>query len=57
MFGSNMVPFWTAVVAVAASLSALAAAVYTFLTYRLVRGQGEPKVVVYVSPDPDRQRC
>jgi len=37
--------FWTAVAAVAASLSALMAAIDTWLTYRLVRGQGEPKVV------------
>lgn len=29
--------------------------VYTFLTYRLVVGQGEPKVVAFVMSDPDRQ--
>lgn len=43
-----MVLFWTAVAAVAASI-------YTWLTYRLVRGQSEPKVVVYACTDPDRE--
>jgi hypothetical protein len=47
--------FWTAVAALAASASALIAAVYTWLTFRLVRSQAEPKIVVYVSADPDRQ--
>jgi hypothetical protein len=47
--------FWTVVAAVAAAVSALMAAVYTWLTFRLVRGQAEPKVVVYVCADPDRQ--
>jgi len=51
----RVILFWTAVAAVAASLSALMAAIYTWLTYRLVRGQGEPKVVVYTCIDPDRQ--
>lgn len=46
---------WTVVAAVAASISALFAAIYTLLTYRIVRSQGEPKVVVYVCGDPDRQ--
>jgi hypothetical protein len=50
-----MILFWTAVAAVAASASALFAAIYTGLTFRLVRAQGEPKVVVYVCGDPDRQ--
>lgn len=55
MFGSGMVPLWTAVAAAAASLSAVAAAIYTMLTYRLVASQGEPRVVAYVMSDPDRQ--
>jgi hypothetical protein len=46
--------FWTAVAALAASLSALFAAFYTWLTYRLVRSQREPNVVVYVKPDETR---
>jgi hypothetical protein len=50
-----MTLFWTAVAGGAAALSALMAAVYTWLTFRLVRGQAEPKVVVYVCGDPDRQ--
>jgi len=41
--------------AVAASLSALFAAVYTWLTFRLLKSQAEPKVVVYTCDDPDRQ--
>jgi hypothetical protein len=45
---------WTVVAAVAASLAALSAAVYTFLTYRLVRAQAEPNVVVYVRHDESR---
>ena len=49
-----MAMFWTAVAAVAATLSALFAAVYTWLTFRLVRGQAEPKNVVYVCTDLDR---
>ena len=37
---------WTAVAALAASLSALFAAFYTWVTFRLVRSQSEPNVVV-----------
>lgn len=55
VFSQNAFPLWTALAAVAASLSALFAAVYTFLTFRLVRMQDEPKVVVFVRNDPDRQ--
>jgi hypothetical protein len=47
--------FWTAVAAVAASTSALLAAVYTWLTYRLVKGQTEPNVVTYVRHDESRR--
>ncbi len=46
--------FWTAIAAAAASLSALFAALYTWLTLRLVRAQGEPSVVVYVRHDDSR---
>lgn len=46
--------FWTAVAALAASLSALFAAFYTGLTYRLVRSQREPNVVGYVKSDETR---
>jgi hypothetical protein len=55
MFGNEMVPFWTAVAAAAAATSAVAAAIYTFLTYRLVAAQAEPRVVAFVMSDPDRQ--
>ena len=37
---------WTAVAAAAAGVSALFAALYTWLTFRLLRSQGEPNVVV-----------
>lgn len=50
-----MIPFWTALAAAAAGLSAVAAAIYTFLTYRLVVAQGEPKVVAFVMSDSNRQ--
>jgi hypothetical protein len=50
-----MIELWTAVAAVAASVSALIAAVAAWLTFRMVREQGEPKVVVYTCADPDRQ--
>src|SRR5450759_4290869 len=46
--------FWTAIAASAASLSALLAALYTWLTFRLVRAQSEPNVVVYVRHDDSR---
>lgn len=45
---------WTAVAAAAATLSALFAAIYVWLTYRLVRAQTEPHVVVYVQHDESR---
>lgn len=46
--------FWTAFGALAAVGSALGAAIYTWLTYRLVRGQSEPNVVMYVRHDNSR---
>jgi hypothetical protein len=46
---------WTAIGAAAALVSAAFAAVYTYLTYRLVRTQGEPNVVVYVRHDDARR--
>lgn len=55
IFTQETVPFWTAVAAVAAGGSALMAAIYTFLTFRLFRLQAEPKVIVYAKGDPDRQ--
>ena len=54
MFSQEAIPFWTAVAAVAAAGSALVAAAYTYLTYRIVQIQGEPKVIVYVKHDPRR---
>jgi hypothetical protein len=53
--GENHILFRTSVGAVAALGSAVVAAVYTYLTFQLVRAQREPKVVVYVCGDPDRQ--
>lgn len=46
--------FWTAAGAFAAMASAAVAAVYTWLTYRLVKGQIEPNVVIYVRHDQSR---
>jgi hypothetical protein len=54
MFTLEAIPFWTAIAAVAASLSALIAATYTIMTFRLVRLQSEPKVIVYVKHDLER---
>ena len=45
---------WTAIGATAALVSAAVAAVYTYLTFRLVRAQAEPNVVVYVRHDDSR---
>jgi hypothetical protein len=50
----NWATFWAAVAAVAAGLSALFAAIYTRLTYRLVQTQSEPNVIVYVHHDDSR---
>lgn len=47
--------FWTVVAAAAASLSALSASVYTWLTFRLVRTQSEPNIVIYVRHDESRR--
>jgi hypothetical protein len=55
MFGQETIPFWTAVAAVAAGGSAVMAAFYTFLTFRIVRMQAEPKVIVYVKDDLERR--
>jgi hypothetical protein len=46
--------FWTAVAALGASLSAVVAAIYTIITYRLVRLQSDPHVIVYSKTDLDR---
>jgi len=54
MFTQEAIPFWTAVAAVAAGGSAVIAAFYTLLTFRLVRLQAEPKVIVYVKHDLER---
>lgn len=54
MFSADAIPFWTAVAAAAAMGSALIAAVYTYLTYRLVKAQDQAKVVVFVRHDFER---
>jgi hypothetical protein len=36
------------------AVAALAASIYTWLTYQLVRAQAEPRVVVYACTDPNR---
>jgi hypothetical protein len=46
--------FWTAFAAVGACLSAFFAAWYTWLTFRLVRSQNEPNVILYVRHDESR---
>ncbi len=55
MFTQEKIPFWTAIAALAAGSSALMAAFYTLLTFRLVRMQGDPKVIVYVKDDLERR--
>ncbi len=45
---------WTIIASLAALLSAAVAAIYTWLTFRLVRSQNEPNVVVYVKHDESR---
>jgi len=45
---------WTVLGALAAVGAAVVAAIYTWLTYRLVRGQSEPNVVLYVRHDETR---
>lgn len=45
---------WTVLGALAAVGAAVIAAIYTWLTYRLVRGQSEPNVVMYVRHDDTR---
>ncbi len=54
MFTQEMIPFWTAIAAAAAGFSAVMAAIYTRLTFRMVRLQAEPKVIVYVKHDLER---
>jgi hypothetical protein len=46
--------FWIALAAFGAAASAVIAAIYTAITYRLVRIQSEPKVIVYVRHDMER---
>lgn len=55
MFSSEYLPLWSAVAALAAAISALFAALYTFLTYRLVQIHDQAKVVVYVRHDFERR--
>jgi len=45
---------WIAAGALASLLAALAAGIYTWLTFRLVRSQSEPHVVVYAHHDDAR---
>lgn len=51
---SETTTMWTAIAALGATTSALFAAAYTYLTYRLLRAQKDPHVVVYVSHDRSR---
>lgn len=53
-FSQDWVPVWTALAATAAIVTALVTAAYTYFTLRLVRAQGEPKVIVYVKHDLNR---
>lgn len=53
-FSQDWVPLWTALAATAAIVTALVTAAYTYFTLRLVRAQGEPKVIVYVKHDLNR---
>ena len=53
-FSSDSVPLWTAVAALATSLSAAIAIISTYYAVRLLRSQGEPKVIVFVRHDFDR---
>lgn len=55
MLSTEALPFWTAVAAVAAAGSAVFAALYTFLTFRLVQMQDQAKVIAFVRHDPDRR--
>lgn len=50
----DWVPLWTALSANAAIATALVTAAYTYFTLRLVRSQGEPKVIMYVKHDLNR---
>ena len=45
---------WTVIASLAALFSAAIAAIYTWLTFQLVRSQSEPNVVVYVKHDESR---
>ena len=49
-----MATLWIIVGTVAALASAAVAAVYTWLTHKLVRSQSEPNVVIYVRHDESR---
>jgi len=53
-FSQDWVPLWTAIAATAASVTALVTIAYTYFTLRLVRAQGEPKVIVYLKHDLNR---
>lgn len=53
-FSQEWVPLWTAIAAVAASVTALVTIAYTYFTLTLVRSQAEPKVIVYVKHDLER---
>lgn len=54
MISQGVILFWTALAALGASVSAVFAAIYTRLTYQLLRLQTDPKVIVYTRDDPDR---
>jgi hypothetical protein len=54
MTSEAVVFFWTALASLGASVSAVFAAIYTRLTYQLVRIQLDPNVIVYTRADRDR---
>lgn len=54
LLSADQVPFWTAVAALGASVTALVTIIYTYFTACLVQAQAEPKVIVYVRHDADR---
>lgn len=55
MLHQDWIPFWTAIAALAAAMSAIVAARYTFLTASLVRLQIQPHVILYVTHDAERR--
>ena len=54
MFGETSVPVWTAVAAIAASLTILVTGVFSWLTIKLMREQIAPKVIVFLRHNPEK---